>query len=190
LTTTTTRNTVEKMATSTRRNGEIFGGFLAEAREINVEFTRKTTESWMQAFRKQMELNQRMARKLYGEAEGQTGAVRGLMQDWTNAYVAPFSSFGFGPFGFLRDGMRAATRNAEQAVDMTRSATSAVADTAARMNGSFPVTGYDEMTVAEVAERLDTLTADELKQVREYEKRNKNRETLIDQIDRRIKATA
>jgi hypothetical protein len=35
---------------------------------------------------------------------------------------------------------------------------------------------------------LDGLSAEQLRKVREYEKRNKNRETLIEQIDRKIKA--
>ena len=45
-------------------------------------------------------------------------------------------------------------------------------------------------TVDEISERLDGLSAEELKKVREYEKRNKNRETLIEQIDRRIRANS
>ena len=56
------------------------------------------------------------------------------------------------------------------------------------MNGGFPIAGYDEMNVAEVSERLNSLTAEELKKVRDYERRNNNRETLVENIDRKIKA--
>ena len=38
------------------------------------------------------------------------------------------------------------------------------------------------------SKRLDGLTTKELEKVREFEKRNKNRETLIEQIDRKIRA--
>jgi uncharacterized protein (DUF433 family) len=49
---------------------------------------------------------------------------------------------------------------------------------------------YDELTVDEVSKRLDGLSAEQLKAVRQYEKQNKNRETLVEQIDRRIKAVS
>jgi hypothetical protein len=46
------------------------------------------------------------------------------------------------------------------------------------------------LTVEEISERLGGLSVEELKKVREYEKRNKNRETLIEQIDRKIRANS
>ncbi len=41
------------------------------------------------------------------------------------------------------------------------------------------------MSEAEVSRRLEGLTIQQLEEVREYEKHNKNRETLIEQIDRK-----
>ena len=46
------------------------------------------------------------------------------------------------------------------------------------------------MNVSEVAQQLDSLSADELQRVRDYERRNKNRETLLGHIDNRINATS
>lgn len=45
------------------------------------------------------------------------------------------------------------------------------------------------MNVDEVTSRLDGLSEAELRRMRNYEQRNKNRETLIEQIDRRLEAT-
>ncbi len=56
------------------------------------------------------------------------------------------------------------------------------------MKGGFPIAGYNELNVNEGADKLDGLTEEHLKTVREYEKRNKNRNTLIEQIDRKINA--
>ena len=42
----------------------------------------------------------------------------------------------------------------------------------------------------EVSERLDGLSAEEMKKVRTYEKRHKSRETLIEQLDRKINAAS
>ena len=49
---------------------------------------------------------------------------------------------------------------------------------------------YDELNVGEVVERLDNLSAEELQRVRAYEQRNKNRGSLLKQIDRRINAAS
>src|SRR5215217_5260465 len=54
----------------------------------------------------------------------------------------------------------------------------------------FPIEGYDELTVEEVSARLDALSAEELREVRDYEERNKNRETILEQLDRRIRSGA
>jgi hypothetical protein len=45
------------------------------------------------------------------------------------------------------------------------------------------------MNVGEVVERLEGLSEAELRRVRNYEQRNKNRETLIAEVDRRLAAT-
>jgi hypothetical protein len=179
--------TARQMSQSTQRAGRIFNGYLTEAREINAEFARRATETWIEAVRKQTELNQRMVQRLYGEAEGQTGAWQGLAQDWMGAYSAPFSNpFGsVNPFDFFRQGVEATTRNAEQVTDTTRRTAAAGIASA---NGGFPIAGYDEMNVEEVSPRLEGLSEDQLKRVREHEKRNKNRDTLIEQIERKIEA--
>ena len=52
----------------------------------------------------------------------------------------------------------------------------------------FPIEGYDELTVEEISGRLGGLSADELRIVRDYEERTKNRETLLEQLDRRIRS--
>jgi hypothetical protein len=71
---------------------------------------------------------------------------------------------------------------ADIAADTTR-------DTADIAAGRPPFSDYDEMNVDEITEQLDGLSEAELRRVRNYEQGNKNRETLIAQIDRRLEAT-
>jgi hypothetical protein len=52
----------------------------------------------------------------------------------------------------------------------------------------LPVEGYDELTVEEVTARLGSLSSEDLREVRDYEERTKNRETVLEQLDRRIRA--
>src|ERR687898_1577995 len=55
-------------------------------------------------------------------------------------------------------------------------------------SAQFPIEGYDDLTVEEVSGRLGDLSAEELRVVRDYEERNKNRDTVLEQLDRRIRA--
>jgi hypothetical protein len=42
--------------------------------------------------------------------------------------------------------------------------------------------------VEEVTSRLGALSAEALREVRDYEERNKNRETILEQLDRKIRS--
>jgi hypothetical protein len=55
-------------------------------------------------------------------------------------------------------------------------------------DAQFPIEGYDELNVEEVSARLDALSTEDLREVRDYEERTKNRETVLEQLDRRIRA--
>jgi ATP-dependent Clp protease ATP-binding subunit ClpA len=51
----------------------------------------------------------------------------------------------------------------------------------------FPIEGYDGLSVEEVTGRLGSLSTEELRVVRDYEERNKKRETILEQLDRKIR---
>jgi hypothetical protein len=53
--------------------------------------------------------------------------------------------------------------------------------------GSFPVLGYDDLSAAQVTERLDDLTPAQLRKVRDHEKRNANRKSVLQAIERKLK---
>ncbi len=52
--------------------------------------------------------------------------------------------------------------------------------------GAFPLEGYDDLTAAEVVERIKGLDADQLRRVREYERRNANRKTVLSALEQRL----
>jgi hypothetical protein len=56
----------------------------------------------------------------------------------------------------------------------------------AGLGGSFPISGYDDLTAAQVAERLEGLTPAELRTVRDHERRNANRKSVLAAIERRL----
>jgi hypothetical protein len=57
-------------------------------------------------------------------------------------------------------------------------------------DAQFPIEGYDELNVEEVSGRLGALSTEELREVRDYEERTKNRETVLEQLDRRIRGVS
>jgi hypothetical protein len=57
-------------------------------------------------------------------------------------------------------------------------------------DAQFPIEGYDELTVEEVSARLGSLSAEDLREVRDYEERNKVRETILEQLDRKIRSSS
>ena len=62
-------------------------------------------------------------------------------------------------------------------------------DRARRVTGigsNFPISGYDDLTAAEVGERLNDLSAPELRKVRDYERRNANRKSVLQSIERKL----
>src|SRR5829696_32648 len=55
-------------------------------------------------------------------------------------------------------------------------------------DAQFLIEGYDELTVEEVSGRLGSLSGEDLREVRDYEERTKNRDTILEQLDRRIRS--
>jgi signal transduction histidine kinase len=52
----------------------------------------------------------------------------------------------------------------------------------------FPIEDYDELNVDEVSRHISGLSSEQLRTVRDYEERTKNRDTLLEQLDRRIRS--
>jgi len=63
-------------------------------------------------------------------------------------------------------------------------------DAARRGQGLPPIKDYDELSVDEVTEHLDDLSVEEIGEVKVYEKRNKNRESLIKRMEQKINASS
>jgi polyhydroxyalkanoate synthesis regulator phasin len=71
------------------------------------------------------------------------------------------------------------TDRALRAVDRARRA--------AGLGSPFPISGYDELTAAQVKERLAELSPAELRKVRDHERRNANRKSILAAIEKRLR---
>ena len=89
-------------------------------------------------------------------------------------------------------GLRVAEEAAERTEEVLRQTEEATrkAELHASVLGALETDNYGTLTVAEITEKLGDLSTDELKKLREFEKRNKDRESLIERIDTKIRANS
>jgi len=182
---------------------------LLQLQQRNAEFVQGWTGDAVEALREQTEQNVRTAETFVRSASKAQEGFRTLTEAWAGTYRDFFT-----PFAYFREGVRTtqqATRQGLQATEQVARQGLRVAEEATEQTDkvlrqtekatreaelevavftALKTVDYDELTVAEISERLDGLSIEELKKVREYEKKNKNRETLIEQIDRKIRANS
>ncbi len=134
--------------------------------ERNVKFAREIFDGTAREIRHQAESNRGLTQELVERAEGQRDAFRTLVGESVDAYTDLL----YAPFAYYRQGLRLVE---------------------GEVNGAgFPIADYDELNVKDIGDRIDTLSASQIRTIREYEKRSKNRETLIEQFDRKLKAAS
>ena len=156
----------ERLAETTR---DSFGTIVDHAvglQERNVRFAQGLVDDSIKELRFQVESNRALSQELVERAERQREAFQTLLEESVDAYVDLL----YTPFAYYRQGLRLVE-------------TEVIGD-------GFPIPNYDDLNVEEVKGMLDGLTAAQIREVREYEKRNKNRETLIEQFDRKLKAAS
>jgi hypothetical protein len=57
----------------------------------------------------------------------------------------------------------------------------------AGLGSTFPITGYDDLTAAQIVNRLADLSAADLRRVAEFERRNANRKSVLTAIEKRLR---
>ncbi len=185
-----------------QRNAEFVQGWMDDAVEVIREHNVRTAEAF--------------ARSVSRQQEG----MRTLTQGWVGAYRDFFSPLALVQEGIrtfqratyqgleateqvARQGLRATEQVTQQGLRVAEEATEQTEDVLRQTEkvtreaelrtavfGALQTTDYDALTVEEISARLDGLTVGQLEQVREYEKHNKDRETLIEQIERKIRANS
>jgi hypothetical protein len=182
---------------------------LLQLQQRNAEFVQGWTGDAVDALREQTEHNVRTAEAFVRSASKQQEGFRTLTQAWAGAYrdfFTPFAYFGEGlrtsqqaarqgleaTEQVARQGLRVAEEATEQTEEVLRQTEKATkkAELKAAVLSALKTPNYDELSVAEISRRLDGLSTEQLRKVRKYEKKNKNRETLIEQIDRKIRANS
>jgi hypothetical protein len=176
-------------------------GQAAESAQRQQQRAQEFSELVTNNLREQTEAGRANAQQLSEQAARQQEAGQTLARESVEAYTQfldeAFSRYRSGTeqaAGSAQEGMRTLTDTttgllgtATGVVGATAGATVEGAEQAAEA-AVFPIEGYDEMNVDEASKSLDDLSVEELQLVRDYEELNKGRQTLLEQMDRKIRS--
>ena len=166
-----TSRAAEQVARATRDSYKTFLDYAADQQERNIRFFQGIVNSSVTEVRRQAESNRQVTQQLVEKAEAQRDAFQTLIEESVDAYM----DLVYAPLSYYRQGLRLVTP--DNGGMQSR-------------NGGLLISNYDELNVSDISKQLDNLSASEIRKVRDYEKQNKNRETLIEQFDRKLRAVS
>jgi hypothetical protein len=191
---------------------------LLKLQQRNAEFVQGWMGDALEVMREQTEHNAHTAESIARGIGRQHENMRALSRDWAGAYRAFFSPFSYVQEGMrtfqratqqgletteqvARHGLRATEQATRQGLRVAEEATERTEDVMRQTEkvtreaelrtavlAALKTTDYEGLTVEEISKRIEGLSTEQLKKVREFEKNHKNRDTLIEQIDRKIRA--
>jgi hypothetical protein len=191
---------------------------LLKLQQRNAEFVQGWMGEAVEVMREQTEHNAHTAEAFARGIGQQQENMRALSRDWAGAYRAFFSPFFHVQEGMrtfqraTKQGLETTEQVARQGLRVTEQATneglrvaeevteqtdkvlrqtekvSREAELRTAVLAALKSTNYEGLSVEEVSKRIEGLPTEQLKKVREFEKQNRNRETLLEQIDRKIRA--
>jgi len=173
-------------------------GQATESAERQQQRTQEFSELVSSNLRQQSEAGRANAQQLSEEAARQQEAGQALARESVESYTQFLND----AFSRYRGGTEQAAASAREGVRTLSETTTGLLGTATGAVGAtvegaeraaeaavFPIEGYDDMNVDEISKHLDDLSMEELQLVRDYEELNKRRQTLLEQMDRKIRAT-
>jgi hypothetical protein len=191
---------------------------LLQLQQRNAEFVQGWIGDALEVVRDQTEQNARTAESIARTVSRQQEGFRALSQDWVGVYRDFFSPLAYAQQGMrtfqratqqgleateqvARQGLRATEQATQQGLRVAEEATEQTdkvlrqtekvtreAELRTAVLAALKTTDYEGLTVEEISKRIEGLPTEQLKKVREFEMKHKNRETLIEQIDRKIRA--
>ena len=173
-------------------------GQASESGQRQQQRAQEFSELVRNSLKEQAEAGRSNAEQLSEQATRQQEAGQEFARESVDAYT----QFLDDAFSRYMAGTEAATERAREGARSLSDTTMGLVGTATGAAGAatdamgsaaestvFPISGYDEMNVDEISGRLGDLSVEEVRLLRDYEERNKNRDSLLEQMDRKIRAS-
>jgi len=170
-------------------------GQASESGERQQERAQEFSELVRNSLKEQAEAGRSNAGQLSEQAARQREAGQEFARESVDAYTQflddAFSRYMAGTEAATERAREGARNLSETTMGLVGTATGAATDAvgSAAESTVFPISGYDDMNVDEISGRLGDLSVEEVRLLRDYEERNKNRDSLLEQMDRKIRAS-
>lgn len=159
----------ESNAKTAQESARIATDYWGASRESNFKLAKDLTRTITEGMKRQSNANEELTSRIFELLEERDEAHKRFFGQWAEAFTTV-------PFDFARQATREAHKSANSVT--------------ASVNGGFPIARYDELSVEEISGRLDSLTDAQIKQVRDHERRTKNRKSLMEQFERKLKVVS
>jgi hypothetical protein len=153
------------------------------AQEQGTQLTQVFFNQTINTLRAQAEVNRQATQQLADQQQRQAEAAQTLTRESVDAYMNFMDSM----FSYWQGGIQTAERSTEESA-RTVGARPEQSSTRSSTGDDLPISDYDSLNVEEVTSKLEGLSVEEKRRVRDYEAQNKNRSTMLKEIDERIEA--
>ena len=153
------------------------------AQERGAQVTEVFFNQTIDNLRAQAEENRQMTEQLADQQQRRQEAGQQIALESVGAYMAFMDSM----FSYWQGGIQTAERSTEESARTVR-ARPEESSTRSSTGDELPISDYDSLNVEQVTSKLEGLSVEERQRVRDYEAQNKNRSTMLKEIDERIEA--
>jgi hypothetical protein len=184
------------------------------AQKLGTQMTGYFFNSVMNNLRTQAEGTRQVRQQLADQQRRAQEATREFTQASTNTYMNLLDSiYSFYQGGTTRAQRRAeeaerrveeakrsteqaesraeeAERRAEEAERRAEEAERGSSEADSQGGDDLPLADYDSLNIRQISERLDELSVEEIRRLRDYEVRNKDRSTLVNRLNSRIEGSS
>ena len=164
----------------------------ASAQDRGAQLTEVFFNQTINNLRAQAEENRQTTQQLADQQQRQTDAAQTLTRESVDIYMNFMDSM----FSYWQSATQTAERAAESAPISSSPSTAEGTSTAESTQRSqpsdteLPLENYDKLIANEVTDRIEKLGAQDIERLREYEAQNKNRRSVLERMDARIRASS
>ena len=169
----------QKFAETLKDSYRVVAEHTVSVQELNIGLTQNFLTEVMNNLRTQSEANRHMTQRL-GEHNQRAGqAIKTLAQETTALSMDWLNS----AFSFSEGHLNGAEKRVGER-DKEGSATRP------SETDALPLEHYDLLKATEIIDRIEPLGIEQIRQLRDYEAKHKNRRTVIERMDAKISAAA
>ena len=157
-----------------------------QPKELGARLTEYFLNSVITRLHTQAEGTRQAAQQLVGQQQRAQEVTQELTQASTDTYLNLLDSI----FSFYQGGTSRAKKRSEEAERRVEEAESGRSEAESQGGDGLPLADYDSLNIGQISERLHELSVEEIKRLRDYEVRNKDRRTLVRRLNSRIEASS